>query len=61
MSYEIISREIIVNTTVFTKVKFDFLEEEIDVAHFNPQSEEDILLGISNREISERNKLDNPE
>jgi hypothetical protein len=42
---------------VFTTVKFDFMEDEIEIAHFNPQSEKDIAQGISNRSISEQRKL----
>lgn len=56
MSYEIKDRQTVVSTTVWTLVKFDFLEEEINIPHFNPQSEGDILTGIENREITERNK-----
>ncbi|HLC78037.1 MAG TPA: hypothetical protein VJH92_02845, partial [Candidatus Nanoarchaeia archaeon] len=47
--------------TVFTVVQFDFLDEPIEIAHFNPQSEKDIELGISNRYISEKRAFDNRE
>lgn len=43
--------------TTFTTVQFDFLEEPTVIAHTNVTSDEDIQLGISNREVSERNKL----
>ena len=57
MAYEILDKQTSVITTVWTLVKFDFLEEAINIPHVNPKSEEDIILGIENREISERNKL----
>ena len=44
--------------TVFTTVLFDFMDEEIEIPHFNPQSEKDIELGISNRYISEKRAYD---
>ena len=57
MAYTILSTETNVLTTVFTLVKFDFLDEPINIAHTNPADDADIELGISNREVSERNKL----
>jgi hypothetical protein len=57
MAYEILDKQTSVITTVWTMVKFDFLEEAINIPHVNPTNEEDIILGIENREISERNKL----
>lgn len=47
--------------TVTTKVEYDFGDLGkyiIDVAHFNPQSEEDIITGIENRAVSEQRKLE---
>jgi hypothetical protein len=29
----------------------------VDIAHFNPQSNDDIELGISNRAVTEQRKL----
>jgi hypothetical protein len=57
MAYEILDKQTSVMTTVWTLVKFDFLEEAINIPHVNPESEDDIILGIENREISEKNKL----
>ena len=47
--------------TIFTTCKFDFMDKPIEIAHFNPQSEKDIELGISNRYISEKRAFDNRE
>lgn len=46
--------------TIFTKIEYDIngTKVEIEVAHFNPQSENDILLGIENRAVSEKLKLE---
>ena len=46
--------------TIFTKVEYDFdgIVVVVDVAHFMPQSEDDITLGINNRGVSERRKLE---
>ena len=44
--------------TIFTNVQFDFMNEPIEIAHFMPQSEKDIELGISNRYISEKRAYD---
>jgi len=57
MAYTILSTETNVLTTIFTLVKFDFLDEPINIAHTNPTGDEDIQAGISNREITERRKL----
>lgn len=57
MAYEILDKQTSIITTVWTLIKFDFLEEAINIPHVNPANEEDIILGIENREISERNKL----
>lgn len=46
--------------TVTTKVEYTFDEKDIvivDIAHFNPQSDDDIIIGINNRSVSERRKL----
>ena len=48
----------ITNKIVTTTVEY-FINDEIvivDIPHFNPQSDEDITIGISNREVSERRK-----
>jgi len=58
MAYTIIDGGTRISTTIWTTVKFDFLDELIDIPHFEPKSEADIILGIENREITERNKLD---
>ena len=46
------------NKIVTTTVEYDINGESVivDIPHFNPQSEADITLGITNREISERRK-----
>jgi hypothetical protein len=47
-------------TTVNTKVEYDFLgygKHIVDISHFNPQSNADIELGISNRAVTEKRKL----
>jgi hypothetical protein len=46
--------------TVKTKVEYDFSGyglHTVDIAHFNPQSNDDIELGISNRAVTEQRKL----
>ena len=46
--------------TVKTKVEYDFSGyglHTVDIAHFNPQSNADIELGISNRAVTEQRKL----
>lgn len=58
MGYKIIDRQTVVSTTVYTKVKYDFIEDEISIPHVNPQSEADIILGIENREISELKRIE---
>jgi hypothetical protein len=57
---EIIGQEIsIINKIVKTLVEFNIEGEvfQLEIPHFNPQSEDDIILGIQNREITERRKL----
>lgn len=51
----------IINKLVTTTVEYDLDGEIIivDVNHFNPQSQDDIELGIQNREVTERRKLEN--
>jgi hypothetical protein len=48
---------------VYTLVEYNFPENnqtvEVEITHFNPQSEEEIELGISNRGITEQRKLTN--
>lgn len=50
---------IITNKLVKTLVEFNIEGQifQLEIPHFNPQSESDILLGIQNREITERRKL----
>ena len=49
------------NKIVTTTVEYDINGEFVivDIPHFNPQSEADITLGITNREITEERKLAN--
>ena len=51
--------------TVITTVEFTFEDgatKEVDISHFMPETEDDILLGISNRYITEeRAYLENKE
>lgn len=61
MNYTIIDGGTRISTTVWTTVKFDFMNEPIDIPHFEPKSEADITLGIENRYITELNKLNNIE
>ena len=56
MSYKILDTQTSILTTVWTLVKFDFLEKPINIPHTNPTGDEDIQLGILNRETSERKK-----
>jgi hypothetical protein len=48
---------------VYTLVEYNFPENnqtvEVEITHFNPQSEEEIEIGISNRGITEQRKLSN--
>ena len=48
----------ITNRLVKTLVEFDISGEvfQLEIPHFNPQTEADIILGISNREITEKIK-----
>lgn len=48
-----------VEDTLFTVVEYDFngTKVEVEVAHFQPQSADDITLGITNRGASEERKL----
>lgn len=57
MSYKILSTR--TEETVFTTVEYDFDGEIVivEVAHFMPQSENDIITGIENREVTEKVKL----
>ena len=50
----------VTNKIVTTTVEY-YINDEIvivEIPHFNPQSDEDITIGISNREVSERRKLE---
>jgi hypothetical protein len=48
---------------VYTLVEYNFPEYnqtvQVEITHFNPQSEEEIEIGISNRGITEQRKLTN--
>lgn len=47
--------------TVTTKVEYDFEgygKYVVEISHFNPRSEADIELGILNRAITEKRKLE---
>lgn len=47
--------------TVNTNVEYDFGDlgkHIVEVSHFNPQTEADIIKGIENRAISERKQLE---
>lgn len=58
MAYTILSRR--TEETVFTTVEYDIdgTTLVVEVAHFMPQSESDIIQGIENREVTERRKLE---
>jgi hypothetical protein len=58
MTYRILSTRS--EETVFTTVEYEFdgTPVVVEVAHFMPMSEEDIIIGIENREVSERRKFD---
>ena len=45
--------------TVMTLVEYDFngTVVTVNIPHFMPQSEDDIILGITNREVTEFEKL----
>ena len=59
MEYTILSRETRISTTVTTLVEYVFEGEtkQVYVAHFEPQSEEDIIQGVINRGITEEKYL----
>lgn len=65
MSYTILNRtetiQVVEYKTVTTTVQYDIDGQTItvDVPHFMPLSEDDIILGIENREISERERIQN--
>ena len=49
-------------TTTITTVEYTLLDNTkivVDIPHFEPKSEEDIIKGISNRYITELKKLEN--
>lgn len=49
----------VINKIVTTTVEY-YINDEIiivEIPHFNPQSDNDIIIGITNREITERKKL----
>ena len=46
--------------TLFTDIEYTFDSGEViivSVAHFQPQSKEEVIIGIENRGISEEQKL----
>lgn len=57
MSYKILSTR--TEQTVFTTVEYDFDGQlvVVEVAHFMPESEADIVTGIENRAVSEQRRL----
>lgn len=59
MTYKILSTRN-VDQTLYTLVEYTFENDiiEVEVAHFEPQSKEDIVLGITNRAASELRKLE---
>lgn len=60
MIYKILSRENFgdtINTVV--EYNYDGVIVEVNIAHFMPESEADIILGIENRAVSEKRKLTN--
>jgi hypothetical protein len=56
MSYTILSRR--TEQTVFTTVEYNLDGQilVIEVPHFMPESEADIITGIENRQVTEKNK-----
>lgn len=58
MNYTIKSKRQ-VDDTLFTTVEYNFEETKVlvEVAHFQPQSEEEIITGIKNRGLSEEMKF----
>jgi len=59
MTQEISRRE---DRTVWTTVVYTFSDgstKEVEIPHFNPGSEEEIQLGISNRFITEQRSIEN--
>ena len=58
MNYKILDRR--TEQTVFTTVEYDFDGQivTVDVAHFMPGSEQDIITGIENRAVTEQRRLE---
>ncbi len=60
MNYKILNtRE---EVTVITEVEYTFEDGStsiVNVSHFMPKSEEDIIKGIENRLVTENNNLEN--
>lgn len=58
MNYKILDRR--TEQTVFTTVEYDFDGQivTVDVAHFMPESEQDIITGIENRAVTEQKRLE---
>lgn len=57
MAFTEISRTQLNEDILTTLVQYDFMESLVCITHFRPQSEDDIILGINNREITEKKKL----
>lgn len=60
MKYTILSAKQ-VEDHIFTEVKYDFddgTSATVSIPHFQPQSKDDVLLGITNRLMSENKKND---
>lgn len=63
MAYKILNRtettQVVEYKTVVITVEYDIDGTLVvtDIAHFQPSNEEDIILGIENREVTERERL----
>ncbi len=60
MTYTILKS--IEQKTIITSVEYTFDNGDIliiDVSHFEPKSDEDIIIGIENRGITEQNNINN--
>ena len=56
MAYKILNSEVR-GEILSTLVQYDFLQEPIEILHFQPKTSEEVLLNIENREESEQVKL----
>lgn len=59
MTYRILNTRTL-DQILYTLVEYTFENDvvEVEVAHFEPQSKEDIISGITNRAASEQRKLE---